>query len=383
MPKKQKDNRYRAKITVGTLPDGKPLVKYVSGRTKRELEEAKAEARAYYIDGAARREDVLFGKYAMDWYHQTKEPRLSKSSRDNYASMLNKHVFPAFAGRQLRAIQPGEIQTWLNGFSGRGKSTIDQAAATMRGIFGAAFQDGILERDPAARLVLPKAAKPEKRRALTQEERQRILKTVASHEDGFFLAVLYYLGLRRGEALGLKWGDFDWQEKMAHVQRDIDFSAPADQAGGDLKTDASDRYVLILDEFYPTLLSNRGLPDMFVFHTDSGRPLSKATFERKWISLMIAAGIAKPHERKWKTKDLRAEWDPVITPHYLRHNYVTMLWEAGVDPLVAMRLVGHKDYHTTVQVYTHLEKKHLKDTGAKLDAVFKKVARKLPDQNNR
>ena len=42
---KQKDGRYRAKITVGTDASGKSIVKYVSGRTKKELEAAKAAAR--------------------------------------------------------------------------------------------------------------------------------------------------------------------------------------------------------------------------------------------------------------------------------------------------------------------------------------------------
>ena len=49
---KQKDGRYRAKITVGTDASGKSIVKYVSGRTKKELEAAKAAAREKYVTGA-------------------------------------------------------------------------------------------------------------------------------------------------------------------------------------------------------------------------------------------------------------------------------------------------------------------------------------------
>ena len=51
---KQKDGRYRAKITVGTGANGKSIVKYVSGRTKKELEAAKAAAREKYVTDAAR-----------------------------------------------------------------------------------------------------------------------------------------------------------------------------------------------------------------------------------------------------------------------------------------------------------------------------------------
>lgn len=50
-----------------------------------------------------------------------------------------------------------------------------------------------------------------------------MLHTIQNHEHGLFLAVLYYLGLRRGEALGLQWGDFDFDEDLVHIQRDIDY----------------------------------------------------------------------------------------------------------------------------------------------------------------
>ena len=45
---------------------------------------------------------------------------------------------------------------------------------------------------------------------------------------------------------------------------------------------------------------------------------------------------------------------PTLTPHYFRHNYVTLLYESGVDPLIAMKIVGHTDYQTTANIYTHL-----------------------------
>lgn len=45
---------------------------------------------------------------------------------------------------------------------------------------------------------------------------------------------------------------------------------------------------------------------------------------------------------------------PTLTPHFLRHNYVTLLYEAGVDPLIAMKIVGHTDYKTTANIYAHV-----------------------------
>ena len=65
---------------------------------------------------------------------------------------------------------------------------------------------------------------------------------------------------------------------------------------------------------------------------------------------------------------------PFITPHYFRYNYVTMLYEAGVDPLVAMKIVGHTDYQTTTNIYTRIKKEMLKKAIVSLEGVFKKRA---------
>ena len=79
MPKKQKSGLYRTKIKIGVDAQGKDINKWVSGRTMAELEDAKREARAYYIEGSALQTDQLFGAYATTWYHVRKEPRLSDS----------------------------------------------------------------------------------------------------------------------------------------------------------------------------------------------------------------------------------------------------------------------------------------------------------------
>jgi len=48
-----------------------------------------------------------------------------------------------------------------------------------------------------------------------------------------------------------------------------------------------------------------------------------------------------------------------------------MCWEAGLDPLVTMRIVGHEDYHTTASIYTHLKNEHLKRAKQEISVVFK------------
>ena len=66
-------------------------------------------------------------------------------------------------------------------------------------------------------------------------------------------------------------------------------------------------------------------------------------------------------------------WEATLTPHYFRHNFITMLYRAGVDPLKAMKIVGHSEYQTTADIYTHLDQEMLQATAEDLADVFKTV----------
>ena len=238
MAKKTPSGKYRGRVQIGVDKDGKPISKYVSAKTRRELEQKKEYIRRYYVDGQPIREDLPFYQYAEEWYKLKKEPFISDASRSAYRTMFNKHLLPAFGLRHLRAISASEIQA----FADSSKSQITLAVGTLKALFASAYAEGIIERDPSVSLIRPKAKKKAERRALTDQETENVLHTIQHHEHGLFLAVLYYLGLRRGEALGLQWGDFDFEDDLVHIQRDIDYVGSTAH-DGDLKTAAADRYV--------------------------------------------------------------------------------------------------------------------------------------------
>ncbi|MBQ1789013.1 MAG: hypothetical protein II008_02445, partial [Oscillospiraceae bacterium] len=75
MPKKK--TPYRSKVKIGVDADGKPINKWIQGRTRAELAEARAEVIARYITGEALGDDRLFGDYAAEWYRVRKEPFIS------------------------------------------------------------------------------------------------------------------------------------------------------------------------------------------------------------------------------------------------------------------------------------------------------------------
>ena len=373
-PKKTPSSKYRGRVQIGVDKDGKPISKYVSAKARRELEQKKEYIRHHYVDGHPIREDLPFYQYAEEWYTLKKEPFISDASRSAYRTMFNKHLLPAFGLRHLRAISAGEIQAFINSFADSSKSQITLAVGTLKALFASAYADGIIERDPSVSIIRPKAKKKTERRALTDQETENVLHTIQSHEHGLFLAVLYYLGLRRGEALGLQWGDFDFDEDLVHIQRDIDYVGSTAHDGA-LKTAAANRYVPVPQELRAMLSKVRGFPQQYVFHTEEGQPWPQSSFKRIWLSLMEASYCVEEREVTKATKrknDIIKELKPTLTPHYFRHNYATLLFEAGVEPLIAMKMLGHTDYQTTANIYTHLKSEMLKKSSVDMQEVFRK-----------
>ena len=378
MAAKQKSGLYRTKVKIGVDASGKDVNKWISAKTKRELEEEKRKVIAYYITGTGVAADRMFGEYAVEWYKVRKEPFVSESSRNSYRTMLNKHIIPEFGNRNMRAIKSVEIQKFINKFEGKSKSQITCAMTTMQAIFAAAKLDRLVTVNPAENLRRPNATPPVEKTAFTDAERAKMMEVMATHEHGRYLAVMYYTGARPGEVRGLQWGDFDWEKDLMHIQRDIDYSGGKVSVGA-LKTKAADRYIPIAAELKRLVYPHREAPGAFVFPGKDGKPLAQVTAKRMWIELMVACDMADPIDGDtcYTGNDIRGKWNPRITPHAMRHNFITMCWEKGMDIMLTMKLVGHTDYQTTRNIYTHLSEKHLSDAKEQLDAMFAKSCTKV------
>ena len=374
MPKKK--SPYRSKVKIGVGPDGKPINKWIQGRTRDELRQAREAVIAFYITGEALAADRLFGDYATEWYTVRKEPFASASSRESYRTALNKDLFPVFAERNLRAITSMELQSFLNKYAGRSSTKITILMATLRGIYSSAKADRLVDTDPTAALIRPAARPAAVKPALTTEQRAAPVATCATHPDGYYLALMYYLGCRPGEARGLMWQDVDWKEDLVHIVRDIDYKAGG--KAGALKTEASCRDVPLPEPLAAILAPLRGLPGTYIAHAQNSptQPLAKTVAERLWVELMVAAQLVEPAApNNYRDGDPRSHWRPLITPHALRHNYITMCWEAGMDVYETMQLVGHTSITTTMNIYTHLSAEQLKKTATKVNSMFGKIPR--------
>lgn len=355
---KQKDGRYRAKVTIG---DG--IVKYVSGRTKKELEAAKEAVRQEYITGRSTPENAVFGAYAVQWYNTYKKPNIGASAQSSYKTALNLHILPVLGDKRLAAISAMDLQELLNSKADTCATIIENVYHILESIFKRAYTEGIIPRDITVGLEKPSKAK-ESRRALTEAE-EAAAKVLMHEENGLLVALLYYTGMRLGEALGLQWECVDFKRKMIHVKQQMNLREGKITPP---KTKESIRDIPMPEELEAMLV--RGFPTAFVFPNPTGTYYRSSSANRLWIGLMRRMVEIDP------TIETRGDGVALLTPHYFRHNYASVLYNAGVDVLSAKKFLGHSNVKTTLEIYSHLSKEKEDANAAAVRDVFKK---RLPE----
>ena len=384
----KKGKRLCAKITVG----GKAV--FVYAYSKAELERKKVETREHLRDGIDMKRDVPFVELIRDWWENDRKPRIkAKNTLKNYLNTLNNHLLPVLDQRQMaRAVTRTDLQRCIDAQAGKASCTVDLCIAILRHTCEYAVADGRLLRNPADVLVRPDVKEHKERGALTVNQVDKLMDVAeASGHDGLMIYLLYFLGLRRGEMLGLKWGDFDWNSGMVSIERQVVFSTKAGEPNmlEGIKTKNGYRRVPIPEQLEEILMPYRQMPGMLLFSSGNNEPISFRDFNVVWHAMMQAAGFAHLKKRSADENEARAKkgkaplknrqlYDYDITPHWFRHNYISMMYDAGVPAETACRLAGHARYSTTVDTYTHIKDERLKAEAVKLDGMFtRKVVKRL------
>ena len=335
--KKQKDGRYKSAVVVGHRADGTPIKKYISGTTRRELEDERQRVLIKYRDGeAANAAPVL----AMDWIYRYFDTAIAPNQKPQTAhdirGQIKRYIEPHIQDKQLRAVTYFDVQDIMNGVSAKGHTLVGNIKSILKRTFAAAYAQGYIPRDPTASLV---TRLPQRRsnRAFTDDEILVLKKNLAERRtEPLLLALLFYTGMRRGEVIGLQWKDVDLKGDVIHVTQDFDYKTNALDR---LKTANARRDIPIVPALKETLKEHQGIGNSFVVHSprDPGKPLCEATLKRKWEKVRALVG-----------ED--------VTTRTFRNNFATVMYDAGVDVLTAAKAMGHADPTTTLRIYTDLER---------------------------
>ena len=230
-------------------------------------------------------------------------------------------------------------------------ATHRRKAAAVRAFYRFCFSEGIIERDVASLLDLPRAARvlPD---TLGVADVAALLEAPSAEtdigvRDRALLELLYACGLRVSEALNLDMEDLSLDEATVRVigKGDRERRLPV----GDVAVVALGRY---LDHVRPRLMAKaasaevnkRGGP---IFVSQRGQRLTRMA---AWRTIRNAAQVGGVHGH--------------VTPHTLRHSFATHLLEGGADLRVVQELLGHASI-TTTQLYTHLTGERIKQVYAR------------------
>ena len=281
-----------------------------------------------------------FRSVAEQW-QEFKYERVSSGTIRCYDAPL-REIVSVFGDSEIASITSHDIQRYLNGLDLSFKS-----ASTRRSLLSQIFDYAIVDlemnlRNPCDRVKVDPKMRRSRRQALSPAEVAEIRKTT---KDEFLLApLILYTGCRCGEALALTYGDIDWKNKMVHITKSIDHHGNRPVLSTP-KTEAGNRVVPLLSSL-ENLLTKKMPPTEYVLGGSS--PLTKSALRFRW--------------QKWKEAH-GVDFDR----HQIRHTYATILYEHGIDPKTAQLILGHANFATTMDVYTHLSQDHIRLALEKLE----------------
>lgn len=368
--KRRTDGRLQSKIYLGTI-DSKRRYKYVYARTQKELNAKVDEVKLQLgkgLDVLAQRD--TFGEWAERWL-RLKKTEVSPHRLYVYECRI-KNLEP-LKEKELTKIRSMDIQDIIIGYADRySKSVLSEIKSTAQQIINLAVDNRVTDYNPADSVKIPDSRQSSQtRRALTEQEQRWIIET--PHRARTSAMIMMFAGLRRGEVVPLLWSDIDLENGIIRVNKSMERSGSRWTVKQGAKSRAGARNVYIPHILIDYLKNIERDGNMLVCHDNSGNIMSLSSWNKMWESYLAELNfrngnfshIAAAEDNKL-TEYIKPESRfapekipmviPRITPHWLRHTFITSMYLAGVDVITAKEQAGHSDINTTMAIYTHLDK---------------------------
>ncbi|MGW2329578.1 tyrosine-type recombinase/integrase [Streptomyces sp. NPDC001700] len=308
------------------------------------------------------------GDYLTAWL-QAKAMTLKPTTMARYRAYVQADLIPALGHIKLDDLGYAHIAAFVrNQFAhGRGPVTVHRILATLSSALGEAVKHHRLDRNPARPTIIPRPAAAE-RHTWTVQEALTFLQY--SHTVDPLMADLVELligtGIRKGEALGLRWEDVHLDERVLYIRRTLSAVDNNQLALTTPKTRGSKNWVAISDRVAIALRHRarekcastmQGLRGDFVFHRPDGRPLHPQYALNRFHLLCREARV------------------PRTTLHDLRHLAATISINAGVPLTVVSKTLRHSTLSTTANIYSHLTAQAAREAVDAIDKTLTQAAR--------
>lgn len=347
--------------------EGKELIKQLI----RELEDSDDTI----IDSTR----LTVNDYFDQWLAASAKPRLSERTYADYEDLLRRYIKPALGRKKLLDLKALDIQSLYSSMLARKLSarTVRYTHAVIFSALKQAVKWGMIVRNPAAMVDLPKQARKEMQ-ALSPEEATRFLEAAKSDRWGLLFAFALMTGTRPEEYLAVQWKDIDFRQGIVIIQRTVCWRRR--EGGwyfGEPKTSRSRRSIPL-----PTFIMN-GLSE---HKRKQAEERLKAGAEYKNLDLVFATAEGGPLmpqnllRRHFKPILKLAELPETIRLYDLRHSCATLLLSNQENPKVVSERLGHASITLTLDVYSHVLPSMQQSATQKLESLLIPKVKKVKNK---
>jgi len=306
---------------------------------------------------------------------------LKGNTFQNYCYMYRTFVSPEIGKLRIAILKKSDIKAFYNSLVD-GKNlkiaTVDNIHTVLHQVLEVAVEDRYMRTNISDNLM--KELKQshnigqERKRALTEPEQELFLDFLKRDNTPYrhwypVFAVMVNTGMRVGEITGLRWEDVDFEENVIEVSHTLVYYNHSDEGCyfsiHTPKTEAGKRVIPMLDEVREAFLEEKS-------YQESNQLKCKASIDG-YTDFIFINRFGNVQHQGTLNKALRriirdcndmqlakGGKDPLLLPrfscHSLRHTFTTRLVEAGVNLKVIQDALGHKDFSTTMDIYTDVTK---------------------------
>ena len=347
-------------VGISQRKDGLYTARFISRRTGKPVQSYFSklqECRNWYADAKFKDEhgginacsNMTVTAWFEYWIKDIKGDSIRPNTVRNYRERFEHNIKKSMGKMLISDVKPMHCQHVLNQMKDDYKtSSIYQTRITMYCMFADAVENDVIIKNPVTKNVKYDIGKePKKVRALTLDEQKKFLEVAKNSSNYNQFAFILQTGLRTGEMIGLKWSDIDFDKKVVHIQRSMEYRhSVGEWRIGEPKSKSGYRDIPLTEEAVRLLkaqkeklkslkIINMEFSD-FVFLNRKGEPTKNSAYDSTLSKLCDQAGIER------------------FSMHILRHTMATRCIEGNMRPKTLQVILGHSNISITMNLYVHV-----------------------------
>ncbi|MBQ9268622.1 MAG: site-specific integrase [Oscillospiraceae bacterium] len=353
--------------------DGKRVPLY--GKTREELYDKVEEAKRQIAECKFRRTTPTVKEYSEKWLLM-QSAHIRSTTLIDYSSKVKNYIIKPLGHMYMADVTSDDVKLAVIPAAQKSESVYRSVNMLLKCIFNSAEDSHIIDDNPTKRLSAKGGIPQKEKAALTDEQVDKLLAAIKGLPPYVFVMIGLYAGLRREEILALQWDCVHLDENAPYisVQRAWHTEHNRPVILTELKTKAARRDVPI-----PTCLveclkeAKANSKSQYVIANSEGAPLSYTQFRRVWQYIVTRSTKERTYVRYVNGEKIKHTVKPVlgeaaphngrviysldfqVTPHQLRHTYITNLIYAQVDPKTVQYLAGHENSKITMDIYAKVK----------------------------